>query len=317
MPDGAVLSTLEPIAEEALSGLRATPKTLPPKLFYDEAGCQLFGQITQLPEYYPTRTERALLHRYADPIVRAVGAGTVLVEYGASSEDKAVTLLDAMAAAGRPAPAYVPIDVAAEALTGLQRRMRGTHPALDVYPVCGDFSVPLSLPRAVRGRRCVGFFPGSTIGNMDPPMARRFLAEARVTLGADAAFLVGVDLRKSPAVLVPAYDDAAGVTAAFNLNLLVRLNHEAGADFDLRHFAHRAIWNERDSRIEMHLVSGKAQTVHVAGVAIEFAAGETIHTENSYKHSVSGFQALAAASGWLGRDVWVDEDELFSVHLLA
>jgi L-histidine Nalpha-methyltransferase len=305
------------VAGAALRGLLAPRKTLPAKLFYDDEGCRLFGRITQLPEYYPTRTELALLRRIAPAVAAALPPRGTLVEYGASDEAKALILLDA---AGDRLPDYVPIDVAGGALDALCARLRRTRPALAVHPVAADFLEPFALPAAARGPQAgpmLGFFPGSTIGNLEPDAARRFLRQARRTLGADSRFLVGVDLRKDPALLLPAYDDAAGVTAAFNLNLLRRLNREAGATFDLDGFAHRAAWNEAEGRIEMHLVSLRGQAVRLAGQAISFAAGETIHTENSYKHTEAGFQALATAAGWRPVQCWTDPARLFSVHLLA
>ncbi len=318
MPDGIApgsLSLDRAVADAALSGLLAARKTLPPKLFYDAEGCRLFGEITRLPEYYPTRTELALLRGVASEAISGLPPGSALVEYGASDETKACLLFDA----GDPLlfTSYVPIDVAGSALDALARRLRRSHPALQVHPVVADFLAPFALPRAVLTQPRAGFFPGSTIGNLDPPAAHRFLADARRTLGRDARFLVGVDLRKDPALLLPAYDDAQGVTAAFNLNLLRRLNREAGADFDLGAFAHRAAWDEAEGRIEMHLVSRREQTVHVAGHRIRFAAGETIHTENSYKHTLAGFQAFARAAGWQPLRSWTDPAELFSLHLLA
>jgi dimethylhistidine N-methyltransferase len=302
------------VAEAALDGLTRERKTLPAKLFYDAEGCRLFGEITRLPEYYVTRTELALLREVAPEFGAIAPEGAALVEYGASREDKALLLLGAM----RGPRAYVPIDVAAAALDEVAARMAGGTVA--VHPVAGDFLDALSLPAAVRALPAVGFFPGSTIGNFDPDEAVAFLARARRTLaGANkgsALFLVGVDLRKDPALLIPAYDDAAGITAAFNLNLLARLNREAAADFDLSRFRHEARWNDAESRIEMHLVSTSDQVVHVGGQAIGFARGETIHTENSYKHGVAGFQQTAARAGWRPRQVWTDEARLFSLHLL-
>ncbi|CAH2600139.1 Histidine N-alpha-methyltransferase [Rhodovastum atsumiense] len=298
------------VAAEALAGLGRSPKTLPAKLFYDAKGCALFDAITRLPEYYPTRTELALLHATVPAIARRVPPRSVLVEYGASSEDKAEILLEWLQA---PA-AYVPIDVAAAALAALRRRMQARLP---VHPLVADFLRPLVLPREVAGHPVFGFFPGSTIGNLEPDVAICFLQQVRDTLGAGALFLVGVDLRKDPAVLIPAYDDAAGVTAAFNLNLLARLNREAGAAFDLSSFVHDARWNEQEGRIEMHLVSLRAQTVRVAGHSVRFEAGESIHTENSYKHTVGGFIALAARAGWRSAGLWRDAAGLFSLHLLT
>jgi dimethylhistidine N-methyltransferase len=301
------------IAAEALAGLTAARKTLPPKLFYDEAGVRLFDAITQLPEYYLTRTERALLSRIAPEVAALAPQDAALVEYGACDEAKAALLLDAPP---YRFGAYVPIDVAGGALEDLSARMKVSHPELDVYPVRGDFMREPRLPAAIAGRARFGFFPGSTIGNLDPDAARRFLASARRMLGRGAWLIVGVDVRKDAAALLPAYDDAAGVTAAFNLNLLRRLNREAGADFVITRFAHKAVWNDAESRIEMHLVSRAAQTVRVAGTRIQFAAGETIHTENSYKHALPAFRAMAAEAGWHAERVWTDEKGLFSVHAL-
>ena len=301
------------IAGDALAGLRATPKTLPSKLFYDTEGVRLFDEITRLPEYYLTRTERALLERVAPEIVALAPPGAALVEYGASDEAKAALLLHAKGAAFS---AYVPIDVAGGALEALGERLEHSEPELAVYPVCADFLRQPAMPPALKGRPCFGFFPGSTIGNLEPAVARRFLADARVTLGAGAWMVVGVDLRKDPRLLVPAYDDSAGVTAAFNLNMLQHLNREAAADFALDRFAHRAVWNDAESRMEMHLESLQAQTVTVAGTQVHFAAGETIHTENSYKHALEAFQALARDAGWQADRVWTDKDALFSIHAL-
>ena len=301
------------VADAALPGLLAARKTLPAKLFYDDEGCRLFGEITRLPEYYPTRTELALLRDVAPEAVAGVPPGSALVEYGASDEGKAALLLDAASSF----IAYVPIDVAAGALAALATRLRRSRPKLAVHPVVADFLAPFALPRAVAAMPRTGFFPGSTIGNLEPAEARSFLATARQTLGGGARFLIGVDLRKDPAILVPAYDDAQGVTAAFNLNLLRRLNREAGADFDLDAFAHRATWNPAEGRIEMHLVSLRPQAVRVAGHRIAFAAGQTIHTENSYKHTEAGFQALATSAGWRPARVWTDPARLFSLHLLT
>ena len=316
MPDGSTTLAIDrTTADAALPGLLAARKTLPPKLFYDAEGCRLFGEITRLPEYYPTRTELALLGEVAGEAIAGLPAGSALVEYGASDEAKARLLLDA----GTPSPfsAYVPIDVAEGALDALERRLGRSHPALRVHPVAADFLAPFALPRAALAGPRMGFFPGSTIGNLDRPAAQGFLAGARRTLGAGARFLIGVDLRKDPALLVPAYDDAQGVTAAFNLNLLRRLNREAGADFDLDAFAHRAVWNEAEGRIEMHLVSLRPQAVHVADHRIRFARGETIHTENSYKHTLAGFQAFAGEAGWQSLRSWTDAAALFSLHLLV
>jgi dimethylhistidine N-methyltransferase len=307
MPDG--FHAIPAIAAEALTGLSNARKTLPPKLFYDDEGCRLFGEITRLPEYYVTRAEHALL-KAVSPQVQAP-AGVALVEYGASDETKGAMLL-----AHLDASAYVPIDVAQGALDALTARMAVSHPGLEIFPVAADFLEPLSLPTAVHGRPLLGFFPGSTIGNLVPEDAIAFLRLVAATLGKGASFFVGVDLRKDRAILVPAYDDAQGITAAFNLNLLARLNREGGANFDLGSFRHRAIWNEGEGRIEMHLESLRAQTAIIGGTPIHFGAGETIHTENSYKHTIAGFQSLARSAGWTPAEYWTDEAGLVSLHLL-
>jgi dimethylhistidine N-methyltransferase len=301
------------IVGTALAGLSASLKTLPPKLFYDAEGVRLFEAITRLPEYYPTRTERALLARIAPELAAGAAPGSALVEYGASDEAKASLLLDA---AGARLAAYVPIDVAGGALSDMRHRLRATRPRLRVHSICADFMRPLILPEAVVAMPKLGFFPGSTIGNLEPAAAGAFLEGARITLGQAAWLIVGVDLRKNPKILIPAYDDSAGVTAAFNLNVLRRLNREAAADFDLSAFAHRALWNEAEGRIEMHLESLRRQTVHLAGTRLRFEAGETIHTENSYKHTIEGFQSLASASGWVPAHVWCDQQNLFAIHAL-
>lgn len=312
-----VLAASRDVADAALAGLLQKRKTLPAKLFYDEAGCRLFAQITELPEYYVTRTERALLEVVAPSVMASLHGPVVLIEYGASDEAKADFLLREHDSAGRRVvSAYVPIDVAAPALDQMRARLRRERPDLLVSTVAADFMETMTLPTNIPDQPRLGFFPGSTIGNLEPPAVRRFLQQARQTLGPRSCFLVGVDLHKDPAVLLPAYDDAAGVTAAFNLNLLVRLNREARADFDLRAFAHRATWNADESRIEMHLVSQREQSVQVDGHTIEFARGETIHTENSYKYAPEQFADLAGSSGWQTANFWTDPQQLFSLHLL-
>ncbi len=300
------------ITQEALAGLTATPKTLPSKLFYDIEGVRLFEAISRLPEYYLTRTETALLARIAPELAALAPRGGTLVEYGASDEAKAMFLLQADP--GRIS-AYVPVDVAENALSDMAARLRHTMPDLAVHPVCADFNRQVALPAGLDAPR-LGFFPGSTIGNLEPDVACTFLRRARAALGDTSWLVVGVDVRKEPDILLPAYDDADGITAAFNLNMLRRLNREAAARFDLRQFSHLAIWNDTESRIEMHLRSTVAQTVQVAGTRIRFQAGETIHTENSYKHSIAAFQGLAAAAGWVPAAVWTDPDGLFSIHAL-
>jgi L-histidine Nalpha-methyltransferase len=295
----------------ALAGLTATPKTLPAMLFYDDEGCRLFYEITRLPEYYLTRTETALLLSIAPEVVPDGFRDAALIEFGGSDETKARILLDQQ---GTPFNTYVSIDVAAPALRAMQARLAATHPDLSVVPIAADFMQPLVLPPMAASR--MGFFPGSTIGNLDPTAASAFLASARMSLGADAWFLLGADLRKTPKLLLPAYNDAAGVTAAFNLNLLRRLNREAGANFDLGNFRHEAVWNDHQSRIEMHLISTRDQTVQLGHRGIGFREGESIHTENSYKHTPERLIEIAGKAGWETRKVWKDHAGLFGVILL-
>ena len=298
------------LIDEILAGLLAKQKTLPAKLFYDEEGCRLFGLITTLPEYYPTRTELRLLERHAAAIGATAAAGSALVEYGASDETKASFLLGT----GR-FRTYVPIDIAPEALAAIALRLSSSDPDLAVRPVCADFNRPITLPDLASATR-FGFFPGSTIGNMDPREAVDFLRTVRETLGPDASFLVGTDLRKDEGTLVAAYDDAAGITAAFNRNVLAHVNRIANGTFDPARFVHRARWNATEGRIEMHLESRIAQTVVVASRLVRFAAGETIHTENSYKYTETGFQHLAEVAGWAAAGYWTDDCRLFGIHLL-
>ena len=294
----------------ALAGLTASPKTLPAMLFYDEEGCRLFYEITRLPEYYLTRTETALLSSIAGSLVPDGFRDAVLVEFGGSDETKARILLDR---ADSPFTSYVSIDVAEQALADMQARLSVSHPNLTVVPVVADFMQPLSLPLQPGPR--MGFFPGSTIGNLDPVAATHFLSAARASLGPDSWFLLGADLRKSPKILLPAYNDSAGVTAAFNLNLLRRLNREAGADFDLDRFRHEAVWNDRESRIEMHLISTRDQVVTFGRYDIAFQEGESIHTENSYKHTPEKLVAIGGDAGWAIQQVWHDPAGLFGVLL--
>ena len=298
------------LLQEVLTGLGRSEKTLPAKLFYDAEGCRLFGEITQLPEYYPTRTELALLGRVSGMLPKLHGCA--LVEFGASDESKAIMLFDQVLAS-----TYVPIDVAASALEGMVYRLALSRPALSVYPIVADFLRPFPMPSAITDLPKFGFFPGSTIGNFDLETARSFLTQARGVLGKKAKFLVGVDLVKDSSILLPAYNDEKGVTAAFNLNILSHMNREFGADFDPTAFEHRAIWNGVSSRIEMHLVSRWQQSIDVANTTIYLAAGESIHTENSYKYTVQGFITMANMAGWSSESVLVDDAKLFSLHLLA
>lgn len=303
---------IEAFRADVLAGLGASRKTLPAKYFYDAAGSRLFDAICELPEYYPTRTELGILEARAGEIADHAGPDARLVEFGAGSLVKVRVLLDAM---DKPA-ACVPIDISADHLFAASRNLSDAYPALKVVPVVGDFTRSLALP-SLPGRRTMGFFPGSTIGNFTPSDARTFLREASRTLGPDALFVLGVDLKKERATLEAAYNDDAGVTAAFNLNLLARINRELDGTFDLSRFTHRAFFNEEESRIEMHLVSGSDQVVRAAGRTFRFSRGETIHTENSYKYDSQSVSSLALSAGWSVCATWTDEARLFGVFLLC
>ncbi len=302
------------VADAAIAGLTAARKTLPPRLFYDAEGCRLFYEITRQPEYYLTRTEKALLADLAATLVPRELDGGALVEFGGSDEDKARFLLDLRTDTGDAVfQTYVSIDVADAALVAMQSRLRVSHPLLRVLPIVADFMQPLRMPDI--SRRRFGFFPGSTIGNLNPDAAVRFLGSAHASLGVGSWFLLGADLRKDPAFLLPAYNDAAGVTAAFNLNLLTRLNREAMANFDVTRFRHEATWNDAESRIEMHLISRQDQEVRVAGQLIPFQRDESIHTENSYKHQPETLIGLARTAGWISERIWTDPGGLFGILL--
>jgi len=299
--------------DDALAGLTGEPKTLPAKYFYDAEGSRLFEAICDLPEYYPTRTETALLRRIAPEIAARVMEGAALVEFGSGASTKTRLLLDAMPQLA----VYAPIDISETAVEEASAAIRRDYPGLVVAPLVDDFTRAFRLPAAARGRPVTGFFPGSTIGNFAPPEAEEFLRGARALLGEGAMFVVGVDIAKSPDVLVPAYDDAQGVTAAFNKNVLARINSELGGDFDLDAFDHRAVWNPEESRMEMHLVSRTDQVAHLAGLQIRFKAGETIHTENSYKYAPEMFVELARRAGWKVAARWISESPSFGVFALA
>jgi dimethylhistidine N-methyltransferase len=300
------------LAAEVLSGLRRRPRYIPPKFFYDAEGSRLFDAITELPEYYPTRTEMGILRAHADEIAARVGTGGLLVEPGGASPAKARILLEGL----RPC-AYVPMDISRDHLWLAADQVAAEYPWLEVHAACTDFTRLLEMPPSTPAGTRVAFFPGSSIGNFDPEDAVRFLATIAELVRPRGFLLIGVDLKKEPARLEAAYDDAAGVTAAFNLNLLRRINRELGADFDLSAWKHRALYYPERGRVEMHLVSQMAQTIHVAGESFDFGAGETIHTENSYKYGVAEFQQLARRAGFRPEDAWLDPEGLFSVQLLA
>ncbi len=298
-------------ASDVIAGLTRQPKQLPPKYFYDETGSRLFEEITRLPEYYPTRTELGILQDHGKEIAATMPSNAALIEFGAGASTKARLLLTQ-----HKFGAYVPVDISGAFLNGQAAALRADFPDLAIHPVVADFTAPFALPAAIQDMPKVGFFPGSTIGNFEPHEACAFLRSACNILGRGAILIIGVDLEKDERILHAAYNDEAGITAEFNLNLLMRINRELDGNFDLPAFTHRAIYNRERHRIEMHLVSRIAQTVRVLGRAITFRAGESIHTESSYKYSVERFQALARGSGWTPRATWTDPDEFFSVQAL-
>ncbi|MGP3698806.1 L-histidine N(alpha)-methyltransferase [Rhodobacter sp. NSM] len=306
--DALVIRNPELLAD-ALRGLSQPRKFMEPKWFYDTEGSALFERITDLPEYYPTRTETAILTAAADRLAAHVPEGAELVELGSGASVKTRLLLDRLDGLS----AYVPVDISAAFLKETARRLSQSYPALPIRPVVADFTRPLRLEDAGHSR--VGFFPGSTLGNLDPAGARALLQGVRDWPGV-RAFIVGIDLIKDEETLVRAYDDSAGVTAAFNLNLLHRMNREIGADFDTDRFAHRAIWNAGKARIEMHLESLADQSVRIGPRDIRFAKGETIHTENSHKFSEESFSTQAEQSGWTLAEFLTDADRLFGVAVL-
>jgi dimethylhistidine N-methyltransferase len=298
---------------DVLEGLARRPKSIPPKWFYDARGSELFEAITELPEYYPTRAETRLLTRIAPELAARIPDGAILIEYGSGASAKTRLLLDA----APQIAAYAPVDISVSALDLAAGALRRDYPALIIEPQARDFTRAGPAPESAQARPRVGFFPGSTIGNFDPDEAVRLLAEARRLLGDDGLFILGADLVKEPAILTSAYDDAQGVTAAFNKNLLERINRELGGDFDLDAFDHRAVWNAVDSRIEMHLTSFARQQVRVADRTFEFALGESLHTENSYKFTVEDVTGMARRAGWRLIERWISPPPAFAVFMFG
>jgi L-histidine Nalpha-methyltransferase len=288
--------------DEVLAGLRAPHKQLSCKLLYDARGAELFEQICTLDEYYPYRSELALLDAHLPEIAAAIGPSARVIEPGSGAGQKTRMLLTALA---RPA-VYIPIDVSAEQLTATARDLRAAFPGLDVVPIAADYTAPLVVPPARAAGRTLVFFPGSTIGNFEPDDARAFLARLAQLAGPDAALVIGTDSNHDPDELIRAYDDAQGVTAAFDLNILAHLNASHGASFDLAAFLHRAVWNAARSRVEMHLVSRRRQTVEVAGELFRFERGESIVTEHCYKHAPDAIAALLDDACWHVREVFPD-----------
>jgi dimethylhistidine N-methyltransferase len=292
--------------EDVVAGLSLPQKALPPKYFYDAKGSKLFERICRLPEYYLTRAELSLTREHLSSIARFAGKGGELLEYGSGESLKTRLLIRAL----RPAT-YLPVDISASALAHAAARLAREFPRLRIVPVVADFSRPLDLP-AAKGPR-IAYFPGSTIGNLTPDEAHGFLARARTQAN---RMLIGTDLKKDANVLHAAYNDSRGVTAAFNLNVLARINRELGGNFDLRRFAHYAFYNARRGRIEMHLISLENQIVKISRNQFRFERGESIHTENSYKYSRNGFRALAANAGLAQSRCWSDRKGLFALHAL-
>ncbi len=300
--------------DDVLRGLAAPQKAIPPKYFYDARGSALFEAICELPEYYPTRTEMAIMRDNIGAMTKALGPNCALIELGSGASLKSCVLIEHL----KP-PIYVPIDISESALTGATESLAKRFPSLNIAAVCGDFTRPLDLPdfSGLPVRRRIAYFPGSTIGNFTPEEALAFLRLIRLMVGKAGGLLIGVDTKKAKPILDAAYDDAQGVTAAFNLNLLARINEELGGDFRLDQFRHKAFYDEAKGRIEMHLESLCEQTVHIGGIAFAFRAGETIHTENSCKYTIDEFRAMGRAAGFKPDKVWVDKDRMFSVHAMA
>lgn len=310
-PEDGQASLADPhFRADVLNGLTARPRAIPARWFYDRRGSELFEQITELPEYYPTRTEMGILRAACPEVAEIAGKGRAVIEFGSGSSTKTPILLEAVAPS-----AYVPIDISGDFLRASSRELSHAFPDLLVLPFEADFMRPLTLPRAVADAPKLGFFPGSTIGNMIPLMAVDLLRAMRASLSEGAMLLIGMDRIKDPGVLVPAYDDAAGVTAAFNINLLDRINRELGGTVPLDAFRHRAIWNDDRARIEMHLEATRAADFTVDGRDFSIGEGETIHTENSHKYGPRDARILLRSGGWTPIAEWTDPDDRFALYL--
>jgi dimethylhistidine N-methyltransferase len=304
--------TPQSFRDAVVEGLSQPRKTVPCQFFYDSRGSELFEAICRLPEYYPTRTELGILASAGPELAAAVGDAVRLVEFGCGSSRKVAAVLEHL-----DVRRYVPIDISRTALLGLIDDLNGRFDALSIDAVCADFTAELEIPGdARRDLQTVGFYPGSTIGNFDPKHAQAFLARLRGLLGTGGYMVVGVDLKKPAAIIERAYNDAAGVTADFNRNLLRRINRELDGTFEPRRFAHRAFYDAEQGRVEMHLVSEQPQEATVDGETFAFRKDESIHTENSYKYSLDEFRALAHEAGYATTRTWTDADDLFSIHLL-
>ena len=295
---------------DVLDGFARRPRAIPARWFYDRRGSELFEAITDLPEYYPTRTERSILETACPEVAEIAGAGRAVVEFGSGSSTKTPILLKAVSPS-----VYVPIDISGDFLRESSRVLAAQFPELLVLPFEADFMRPLALPKTIADTPKLGFFPGSTIGNMIPLMAVDLLKAMRASLGVGAMLLIGMDRIKDPAVLVPAYDDAQGVTAAFNMNLLERINRELDADVPVEAFRHKAVWNDDRARVEMHLEAQRDATFTIEGRPFDIAAGETIHTENSHKYGSRDARILLRSGGWTPIREWTDPAGLFSLYL--
>lgn len=300
---------------DVLQGLSKPQKEIPAKYFYDERGSELFEEICELPEYYLTRTEIQLLQTHGVEMAELLGKNCLVIEYGSGGSQKISLLLNALQ---QPA-AYIPIDISKEHLLRSSARLAADRPGLDVIAVCADYNTLTRLPPyiALKGARKIIFFPGSTIGNSAPMQAILLLKAAVTLVGPGGGMLIGVDLKKDPAILHAAYNDTRGITAEFNLNVLARINRELNADFALDAYRHHAFYDVDRGRIEMYLISRTQQTIHVGGHTFTLAKAESIHTENSYKYSVEEFQRMAEIAGFQARRVWIDERRLFSLHYLT
>lgn len=299
------------MTQEVLAGLMASPKYCSPKFFYDQKGSELFERICELPEYYPTRTEEAILRQALPEIAELAGEHATLVELGSGASRKVRLLLESLSVR-----CYLGVDISRDFLISSTRRLAADYPWLEVHAACADFTQGVALPDSISPQRLVAFFPGSSIGNFTPEAAERFLLSLHRCLPTGSGLLIGVDLVKAPNILEAAYNDTDGITAEFNLNLLDRLRRELGMDIRRDRFSHRAVFNERQSRVEMHLDSRISQVLSLDGQSIRFREGESIHTENSYKYTIPGFQRLARRAGFESRRVWSDDENLFSVHYL-
>jgi L-histidine Nalpha-methyltransferase len=312
-PSVVPASRVDELSASVLAGFRHTPKELSPVWFYDEYGSTLFDAICELPEYYLTRTELAIMETHAAEMARIIGPQAALIEFGSGTSMKTRLLLNRLAA---PA-AYVPVDIAREHLIEAANTLSRDYPGLPIFPVCADFTQPFDLPKqAQSAQRRVVYFPGSTLGNFSREQAHTVLARMRDIVGSHGAVLIGIDLKKDPDILRAAYNDSAGVTAKFNLNALQHINRKLGANFDLRGFRHEAVWNEDQSRIEIYLVSMKDQTVSIAGTSVRFAQGEHLRTEFCHKYTLESFAFLAASAQLTATHVWMDPEKKFSVQML-